>query len=182
MRALCGAIRFFVPLHWEEVCGVTALLIGFSARDETADGVAVSTEGDTVLVSVGDDECELSRADAAELKAAIGDALTEKRELFRTAGEHREDGSYVVSRRGAESAGNAKVFDSFEALARLYDRLPAEFTAEDVGRTGITGSRRHMLVRHFSEHPEFDCDVDRRNPLTARKASPTEDVEEAVVD
>ncbi|MFB6127033.1 MAG: hypothetical protein ABEJ79_07060 [Halolamina sp.] len=144
--------------------------------------MAVSTDGDAIIVSVGDDRCELSRADAAELKAAIGDALTEKREFFRTAGEYREDGSYVVSRRGAESTGNAKVFDSFEAVARLYDRLPAEFTAEDVGRTGITGSRRHMLVRHFSEHPAFDCDIDRRNPLTGRKNSPGEDVEEVVAD
>jgi hypothetical protein len=95
--------------------------------------------------------------------------LTEKREFFRTAGEYREDGSYVVSRRGADSTGNAKVFESFEALRRLYGRLPDEFDADDVGRTGITGSRRHMVIRHFCEHPAFDCDIERRNPLRAKK-------------
>ncbi len=53
----------------------------------------------------------------------------------------------------------------------MFDRLPVEFTADDVGRTGITGSRRHMLVRHFAEHPAFDCDITRRNPLTAEKTN-----------
>ncbi len=61
------------------------------------------------------------------------------------------------------------MFDSFEELRRLYDRLPDAFDAEDVGRTGITGSRRHMLIRHFAEHPAFDCSIRRRNPLSARK-------------
>ncbi|MFB6123740.1 MAG: hypothetical protein ABEJ78_09820 [Haloferacaceae archaeon] len=113
----------------------------------------------------------MSRADAADLQAAIGDALTEKREFFRTAGEYRADGSYVVSRRGAESTGNEKVFRGFDELRRLYERLPATFTAEDVGRSGITGSRRHMLIRHLAEHPAFDCDVSSRSPLTATKRS-----------
>jgi hypothetical protein len=61
------------------------------------------------------------------------------------------------------------VFDGFERARRLYDRLPAEFGADDVGRTGITGSRRHMLVRHFAEHPAFDCEIATRSPLTAEK-------------
>lgn len=117
---------------------------------------------------------ELSRADAAQLQEAIGDALTEHREFFRTAGEHRKDGSYVVERRGADSAGNAKVFDGFEHLRRFYGRLPEEFDADDVGRSGITGSRRHMLVRHFAEHPAFDCTIARRNPLRAEKTPPTD--------
>uniref|UniRef100_UPI003742D19E DUF7528 family protein n=1 Tax=Halorarum salinum TaxID=2743089 RepID=UPI003742D19E len=111
----------------------------------------------------------MSRDAAADLQEAIGDALTERREFFRTAGEYRTDGSYVVSRKAADSAGNAKVFDSFEELRRLYDRLPDEFSAEEVGRTGITGSRRHMLIRHLAEHPAFDCSITRRNPLTAEK-------------
>ncbi len=84
-------------------------------------------------------------------------------------GTFREDGSYEVSRRSADSAGNAKVFPSFDALARLFDRLPDEFSAEDVGRTGITGSRRHLLIRHFAEHPDFACRISSRNPLTAEK-------------
>ena len=61
------------------------------------------------------------------------------------------------------------MFDSFEAVRRLYERLPRAFTAEDVGRTGITGSRRHMLVRHVAEHPAFDCTITSRSPLTGEK-------------
>jgi hypothetical protein len=63
------------------------------------------------------------------------------------------------------------VFESFGTLRRLFDRLPDELSADDVGRTGITGSRRHMLVRHFAEHPAFDCTITRRNPLTAEKTA-----------
>lgn len=79
----------------------------------------------------------------------------------------------MVSRRGADSAGNAKVFESFEALGRLFDRLPETFDAEDVGRAGITGSRRHMVIRHVAEHPGFDCEIARQNPLRGRKTAPT---------
>jgi hypothetical protein len=61
------------------------------------------------------------------------------------------------------------VFENFEELRRLYGRLPEQFSAEDVGRTGITGSRRHMVIRHFCEHPAFQCNISRRNPLTATK-------------
>ncbi|MGM0591062.1 MAG: DUF7528 family protein [Halobacteriota archaeon] len=113
----------------------------------------------------------MSRDDAADLQEALDDALTEKREFLRTAGEYRRDGCYVVSRRSSESAGNEKVFESFDALTRLYDRLPNEFTADDVSRTGITGSRRHMVIRHFVEHPAFECHLRRRSPLTVVKAS-----------
>ncbi len=63
------------------------------------------------------------------------------------------------------------MFTSFDELRRLYDRLPTNFTAEDIGRTGITGSRRHMIIRHFGEHPAFDCRISSRNPLTGEKQS-----------
>ncbi|WP_350356181.1 DUF7528 family protein [Halorarius halobius] len=119
----------------------------------------------------------MSRAAARELQAAVGDALVERREFLHTSGEHREDGSYVVARRGADSAGNEKVFDAFARVERLYERLPETFTAEDVSRTGITGSRRHMLVRHFAEHPAFDCAISRRNPLTVEKRESCEESE-----
>lgn len=123
------------------------------------------------MLAVDGTNYELNRDEAAELQDAVGSALTERREFFRTAGTHREDGTYEVSRRGADSSGNSKVFESFESVRRMFERLPAEFSAEDVGRTGITGSRRHMLVRHFAEHPAFDCTIARRNPLTAEKTS-----------
>ena len=86
-----------------------------------------------------------------------------------TVGTHREDGSYVVSRRGADSSGHRKVFENFAVLRRLYDRLPEAFTAEDVEQSGLTGGRRHVLVHHFAEHPAFDCDRTKRQPLTAEK-------------
>jgi hypothetical protein len=143
----------------------------------------VTADGETIVFELGAHTHELSRAAAADFQEALGTALTEKREFFRTTGEYREDGSYVVARRGADSTGNAKVFESFDALRRLYARLPDRFTADDVGRTGITGSRRHMLVRHFGEHPAFDCSISRRNPLTAEKRSdPANAVAEAEAD
>lgn len=133
--------------------------------------MSVSRDGESIVLAVDGTNYELNRDEAAELQDAVGSALTERREFFRTAGTHREDGTYEVSRRGADSSGNSKVFESFESVRRMFERLPAEFSAEDVGRTGITGSRRHMLVRHFAEHPAFDCTIARRNPLTAEKTS-----------
>lgn len=77
-----------------------------------------------------------------------------------------------MSRRHADSAGHEKVFDAFAAVERLYERLPDRFGAEDVERTGVTGGRRHLLVRHFLEHPAFDCRLVGRQPLTAEKRPP----------
>lgn len=93
-------------------------------------------------------------------------------------GEHRADGSYVVSRRGAESAGHSKQFDCFGALDALYDRLPEAFDAEAVGRAAdspLSGGRRHLVLRHLTEHPSFDCELDARQPLRARKGSSAEE-------
>ena len=66
------------------------------------------------------------------------------------------------------------MFASFEELERLYGRLPDEFGAGEVGRTGLTGGRRHMLVHHLAEHPAFDCSLVSRQPLTARKVGGAE--------
>lgn len=117
-----------------------------------------------------DREHRLSRSAARRLADALGDAASGRREFAHTAGERRPDGTYVVTRRRATSAGNAKTFDSFERLCRLYDDLPASFDAEAVGGVGVTGSRRHMVVRHLAEHPAFDCHLTGQNPLTAEKA------------
>jgi len=133
--------------------------------------LTVTADADAVTVAFDGGQLRLTREQADDLRQALGEALTQRREFLRTAGEHREDGSYVVSRRGANSAGHRKVFDSFENLQRLYRRLPAEFTAETVGRTGLTGGRRHMLVWHLVEHPAFDCELVSRQPLTVRKTS-----------
>jgi hypothetical protein len=142
-----------------------------------ADGPTVSPtldalgadDGPDLLLSLDGERFRLRRSDAAALREALGEALVRREEYVRTSGEYREDGSYVVARRGAESAGHSKVFRSFAELERLYGRLPAEFTASEVGRSGLTGGRRHMLVRHFAEHPAFDCELTSRQPLTARK-------------
>ncbi|MFC7167673.1 DUF7528 family protein [Halospeciosus flavus] len=125
--------------------------------------------GDAVLLELDGAVHELTRAEAAALRETLDDTLTGREEFLRTAGVHREDGSYVVERRGADSAGHRKVFECFDALRRLYDRLPATFTADDLSATGLTGGRRHMVLRHFVEHPAFDCTLSKRQPLTARK-------------
>ncbi|MFB6126028.1 MAG: hypothetical protein ABEJ79_01835 [Halolamina sp.] len=130
---------------------------------------SVTTDGERLVLHVDGESHALDRETAAALRDDLGAALTRRQEFFRTACEHREDGSYVVERRGAESTGHRKVFDSLTALERLYARLPAEFTADDVGRTGLTGGRRHMLLRHLAEHPRFDCELVSRQPLTVRK-------------
>ncbi|WP_425487801.1 DUF7528 family protein [Natronomonas salina] len=135
--------------------------------------MTANTDADTVFLTVDGAEHELSREEANQLAEAIGDALESREEFFRTAGEYRADGTYVVSRRAAESAGNRKVFESFDRLERLYERLPETFDADAVGRTGITGSRRHMVVRHFAEHPSFECRTVSRNPLRVRKETGT---------
>ena len=116
-------------------------------------------------------EHRLAPDDARALRADLTDAIADRREFVHTAGEHRGDGSYAVERRGADSAGHAKVFDRFGGLERLYDGLPNEFTAADVGEPGLTGGRRHLVLRHLAEHPAFDCVLVSRQPLTARKRS-----------
>jgi hypothetical protein len=75
-----------------------------------------------------------------------------------------------VVRRGADSAGHAKVFASPDPLRDLYEDLPREFAAPDVGRPGLTDGRRHLVLRHLCEHPAFDCELVRRQPLVARKS------------
>jgi hypothetical protein len=110
----------------------------------------------------------LSRAAAAELRSAVGDALTERQSFERTAGVHRPDGSYVVERRAATTTGNSAVFDSFDDLRRVFEELPVRFGADDVDC--VTGSRRHMVVRHFAEHPAFPATLAARRPLEVEKA------------
>lgn len=135
-----------------------------------AETISVAATHESVVLNVDGREYALSQEDARDLRDALGDALTRRLEFFRTTGEFREDGCYVVSRRNADSDGHSKVFQGFDHLRRLFQRLPDEFTAEDVGRTGLTGGRRHMLVHHFTEHPEFDCELVSRQPLTVAKA------------
>lgn len=62
------------------------------------------------------------------------------------------------------------MFERFAALRDLFASLPKEFDAEDVGeRAEISGSRRHLVLRHFAEHPAFDCRLASDRPLRARK-------------
>jgi hypothetical protein len=149
-----------------------------AATDDRAGTVDAEGDGTEVLLSLGDETHVLSHAEARHLRERLGDALVRREEFLHTAGEHRPDGSYVVARRRAESAGNRKVFDSVRALERLWKHLPTEFTAEDLGRTGLSGGRRHMVLRHLAEHPAFDCDLVSEQPLTARKGrTPTDPTE-----
>jgi hypothetical protein len=162
---------------------VLTLLVAFFEGNEDRDTEkGVTAMGDRIRVEVDGVTHELTREEATELRGKIDDALTTRREFLHTAGEYRDDGGYVVSRRGADSAGNSKVFESFDQVRRLYERLPTEFTADAVSRSGITGSRRHMLVRHYAEHPAFECTIARRSPLTVRKTTADGNGDEATAD
>lgn len=161
---------------------LTLLVAFFEGNEDRDTEKGVTAMGDRIRVEVDGVTHELTREEATELRGKIDDALTTRREFLHTAGEYRDDGAYVVSRRGADSAGNSKVFESFEQVRRLYERLPAEFTADTVSRSGITGSRRHMLVRHYAEHPAFDCTIAHRSPLTVRKTTADGNGDEATAD
>jgi hypothetical protein len=136
-----------------------------------SEGLVVESDRGAPVLHLGEEAHVLSRAEASRLRAALGEALADRTEFVHTTGEHRPDGSYVVARRGADSAGNRKVFGSIEALERLFRDLPERFTAADLGRTGLTGGRRHMVLRHLTEHPGFECELTSRQPLTARKGA-----------
>lgn len=148
---------------------MTPLLIEFSLGDETPLSVEQADDG-AVRLTVGGETHTLSREQALALRGAVGDALDRRRELIRTVGHYRRDGSYAVARRSADSPGNEQVFASFAALGALFAALPAAFGAEDAGEQGLTGSRRHLLVRHLAEHPAFDCRLVSQRPLRAEKA------------
>jgi hypothetical protein len=142
-RSLAGVRRAGGAIFSAVWKGVATLRIEFS--DGSIDAEANAS---TVLLSVDGTTHEQSRDAARELADEIGEALVSREEFLRTAGEQRPDGSYVVSRRGADTVGNEGVFDSSRRLERLYERLPGIFDADDIGRTGIPGSRRQMVVRH----------------------------------
>uniref|UniRef100_UPI002ED23F61 DUF7528 family protein n=1 Tax=Halocatena halophila TaxID=2814576 RepID=UPI002ED23F61 len=61
------------------------------------------------------------------------------------------------------------MFDSFESVQRLYHEMGETFSASDLDRPGLTGGRTHLLVRHFAEHPAFDCELCSQQPLTVEK-------------
>lgn len=151
----------------------TWLIEKFCSSTESSESVSsvpsAESDGDTVRVTVGGRTHVLDRARAEELRSELEDALEEQLAFVHTTGEHRRTGEYVVERRGAESAGHRKVFPSFDALQRLYDRLPDAFTAEDLTRSGLTAGRRHMVLWHFVEHPGFECTLSSRQPLTVEK-------------
>jgi hypothetical protein len=159
-------LRFCHPAATIGICGVNRLLIGFFSGDD----VAVEQVADGLLLVVDGESHELSRERALSLREAIGEGLERRETFFRTAGHYRADGSYVVIRRGADSSGNRQVFDSLGALRDLFTDLPATFDADAVGESAAaSGSRRHLLVRHFAEHPAFDCRLVNERPLRARK-------------
>jgi hypothetical protein len=127
--------------------------------------------GDRVVLDVDGDELLLSREQADQLRESLDDALTARETFLNTEGVHRSDGSYVVARRGADSAGNRKVFECFGALRRLCDRLPERFTADDLSASGLTAGRRHMVLWHLVEHPAFPVELASRQPLTGEKTA-----------
>ncbi|MFB6205005.1 MAG: hypothetical protein ABEJ05_00540 [Haloglomus sp.] len=132
-----------------------------------------------MILAVDGTRHQLSDAAAARLRESLGEALSRERTFVHTVGRRRPDGSYVVSRRDAESAGHRKVFDSRAALRALFERLPREFTAADLAADDLSGGRRHMVLRHLAEHPAFDCSLVHRQPLTARKGGESRPADES---
>ncbi|MFW5934588.1 MAG: DUF7528 family protein [Halolamina sp.] len=127
-----------------------------------------------MCLQLPDGERRLSRWAATALRDDLTAALSGRRAFLRTAGEHRPDGSYVVARRNADSAGNEKQFRDFGQIVALFARLPDRFDAAAVGDAAgddlsVSGTRRHLLVRHFAEHPAFACELVAEQPLTAAK-------------
>ncbi|MFB6125275.1 MAG: hypothetical protein ABEJ59_04890 [Halanaeroarchaeum sp.] len=118
---------------------------------------------------MGESVVELTPDQADALAEDLTDALTTTETFLHTDGVHRADGAYVVERRGADSAGNAKVFPSFDVLVRLADRLPETVTADDLSHAGLTAGRRHMVLWHLVEHPSFPFALASRQPLTAER-------------
>jgi hypothetical protein len=157
-----------IPTRIAEVAA-RRLVEKFSRGETPPEPPTVSTDGDDVVLTLDGDAHRLDRETVRRLRDDLDEALTRRREFLHTAGVRREDGTYVVERRGADSAGHRKVFDDPADLRRLYDRLPERFTAADVTAAGVSGPRRHLLVRHVAEHPGFDCDLAARQPLTVQK-------------
>ena len=147
---------------------VTRLVEKFAGNTEPGDPQA-TRRGDTVSLELDGRQLVLDLDAAEKLRAALDDALAATAEFMHTTGEHRRDGKYVVERRGADSTGNRKVFESFGELERLADRLPKDVTADDLSRVGLTAGRRHMVLWHLVEHPEFPYELESRQPLTASR-------------
>ncbi len=122
-----------------------------------------------MTVEVAGEQFHLTREEATQLREGLDEAISQRWEFAHTIGEHRADGSYRVARRRADSTGNATIFDSPDELLQVFHELPDTFTATDVTRPGLSGSRRHLVIRHMAEHPAFACDLVREQPLTARK-------------
>lgn len=142
--------------------GVHPLLIAFS------DPLAKRTE-DVVVLRIAGERYALSLDVARSLHVDLHDALTERQSFVHTTSVRHVDGRYIIERRRAASSGNQIAFDSIEAVQDCFDDLPDTFGAADVEYEGITGSRRHLLVRHFAESAEFTCELICENPLQAKK-------------
>jgi hypothetical protein len=121
------------------------------------------------LLTIAGERYDLSLSDARCLYTDFHDALTERHSFVHTTSVRHPDGRYVIERKRAASSGNRIAFDSIEALRRCFGDLSDTFGAADVECDGITGSRRHLLVRHFAESPDFKCELVCENPLQASK-------------
>lgn len=122
-----------------------------------------------VVVNIDGCVHQLTPGQARRLHNFLTEAVTRRHTFIETVGEHRPDGTYAVRRRRAQSTGHSKVFESFDRLRELYRSLPPRFTATDLDGTTVSGSRRHLLVHHFVEHPSFGCELVAKQPLTAQK-------------
>lgn len=145
--------------------GVISLRVEFSTVSDSTDAESV----DDIQVTIDGHTIELTRSEATALRSELAAAITDHVSFLRTEGVHRSDGRYEVRRRTADSTGNSTIFEAFTELRSQYRSLPTTFGAADIEAFGVTGSRRHMVVWHFIEHPAFTCRLQSRNPLRATK-------------
>lgn len=122
-----------------------------------------------MILTIAGEEYTLPIPVARCLYADLHDTLTERSQFVHTISVRHPDGRYVIERRRAASTGNRIAFDSIEAIRECFLDLPDTFGATDIDCDGITGSRRHLLVRHFAESSVFACELICENPLQAKK-------------
>ena len=68
----------------------------------------VERESGRIVPTIDGVRHELPSADATAHVTDLGETLAGRREFVHTVGECRPDGSYIVSRRGTDSAGHRK--------------------------------------------------------------------------
>ena len=110
--------------------------------------MTVAATGEGVEVSVDGAAVELSRSDADDLREAIGRALADRTAFRNTVARRRPDGSYVVARRGADSAGNRVVFGALALSAAGVQLATSGTTAAYAFAAAMVAGALLVVAQH----------------------------------